>query len=115
MKADLPAVKLDAPGYEETYSLRIELDDRSRIEVVAENWVGPMKHTYGQNRLCMWRPGDPPDRRWQRADGLLKLIDTAVVHLFRELYWRETGEWLGAEAPNDVPKVQARLTDSEAA
>jgi hypothetical protein len=40
-----------------------------------------MKHTYGANRLCMWYPDDPRDRRWSRADGLLKLVDTALAQL----------------------------------
>jgi hypothetical protein len=103
------------PLYDETYSLRIELGERSPVQVVAENWMGTMKHTYGQNRLCMWLPGDPPERRWQRSDGLLKLIDSAVLHLFRELYWRENGEWLGEEAPHDLPKIEARLSELAAA
>jgi hypothetical protein len=43
-----------------------------------------MKHTFGANQLCMWYPKDPPSRQWSRVDGLLKLVDTAVVHLFKE-------------------------------
>lgn len=56
----------------------------------------------------MWLPDDPDERRWRPSDGLLKLIDTAVVHLFKELYWRETGEWLGDEAPHHVPGSKRR-------
>ena len=33
------------------------------------------------------------------ADGLLTLIELTRVHLFKEAYYRETGEWLGAEVP----------------
>jgi hypothetical protein len=108
-------VPVIVPVYESEYSLRIELEERVPVRVVAENWTGSMKHTFGHNRLCMWFPDDPDERRWQRSDGLLKLIDTAVVHLFKELYWRETGEWLGDEAPHDVPKVEARAARLEAA
>lgn len=108
-------VSVIVPVYEMEYSLRIELEERGAVRVVAENWTGLMKHTFGHNRLCMWYPDDPGEKRWQRADGLLKLIDTAVVHLFKELYWRETGEWLGEEAPHDVPKFEARAPRLEAA
>lgn len=47
--------------------------------------------------LCIWTPGDPPDERWLPDDGLLSLIEHARVHLFKEAYWREHGEWLGEE------------------
>ena len=30
-------------------------------------------------------------------DGLLTLIEMAPVHLFKEAWYRETGEWLGEE------------------
>lgn len=47
--------------------------------------------------LCMWYPDDPRDQRWVAADGLLSLIEMTRVHLFKQAYWRETGEWLGEE------------------
>lgn len=47
--------------------------------------------------LCIWHPSDPADQRWVPTDGLLSLIEMTRIHLFREAYWRETGEWLGAE------------------
>ena len=43
-----------------------------------------MRHTFGANALCTWYPKDPPNRQWNRADGLLNLVDTAVAHLFKE-------------------------------
>jgi hypothetical protein len=30
-------------------------------------------------------------------DGLLTLIEMTRVHVFKEVYYRETGEWLGGE------------------
>ncbi len=99
-------VPVTVPIYEADYSLRIELEEFG-VHVIAENWTGPMNHTFGDNRLCMWYPPDPDDRKWRKEDGLLKLIDTAVMHLFEELYYKETGEWLGEEAPHDVPKTEA--------
>lgn len=55
----------------------------------------------GRRRLCMWYPTDPPNRRWSVDDGLLALFAIAADHLFKEAWWRETGEWLGEEAPHD--------------
>jgi len=51
--------------------------------------------------LCIWYPDDPPEQRWVAADGLLSLIEMTRVHLFKEAYWRETGEWLGEEVSHD--------------
>lgn len=39
---------------------------------------------------------------------MLKLVDTALAHLFKELYFRETGEWLGEEVHRDVPEIEQR-------
>jgi hypothetical protein len=54
----------------------------------------------GRTKLCLWLPGDEPERRWRVEDGLLALFGIAAHHLFKEAWWRETGEWLGAEAPH---------------
>ena len=108
-------VPIAVPVYDEDYVLRIELDERRAVSVTAEGWRGPMRHTFGANTLCMWFPKDPPDRQWNRADGLLKLVDTAVAHLFKELYFRETGEWLGEEVHRDVPKIEQRAALDRAA
>ncbi len=98
--------RVQVPGYDLTHSLLIELEEFS-VHVTVEDWTGDrLKHTFGRNRLCMWYPNDPPEKTWQKDDGLLKLLDTAVQHLFKEHYYRETGEWLGEEAPHG-PKVEA--------
>jgi hypothetical protein len=65
-------------------------------------------HRYGPPRkdrnrrpsLCIWYPDDPAERRWIPRDGLLTLIEMARVHLFKEAWYRETGEWLGDEVPH---------------
>ena len=57
-------------------------------------------HRYSDGSLCMWYPHDPIDRRWVFEDGLLDLIGLVIAHLFREAWWRETGEWLGEEVPH---------------
>jgi hypothetical protein len=33
------------------------------------------------------------------------LIDMAVIHLFREAWWRDTGVWVGREAPHGGAKT----------
>lgn len=53
--------------------------------------------------LCIWHPDDTDEKRWVPRDGLLTLIEMTRVHLFKEAYYRETGEWLGEEAPHPQP------------
>jgi hypothetical protein len=108
-------VPVTVPVYDEGYVLRIELDERRPVRVTAEGWDGPMRHSFGANRLCMWYPKDPPNRQWNRSDGLLKLVDTSVVHLFKELYFRETDEWLGEEVHQDAPKTEQHAPVDRAA
>jgi hypothetical protein len=61
------------------------------------------KDTRRRSSLCIWYPEDPPALRWIPKDGLLSLIEMTRIHLFKEAYWRETGEWLGDEAPHPTP------------
>lgn len=98
--------RVRVPGYDIVHTLRIELE-RHGHDVYVEDWTGDkLRHTYGACRLCMWYPSDPPEKRWKKSDGLLKLIDTAVLHLFKEYYFREKGEWLGDEV-HEAPRKAA--------
>ena len=54
-------------------------------------------HRYGNGQLCMWYPKANKSDRWIFSDGLLHLLVLVEAHLFREAWWRETGEWLGPE------------------
>lgn len=56
-----------------------------------------------RRRLCVWYPDDQPERRWVSDDGLLSLIEMIRIHLFKEAYYRETGDWPGEEAPHGEP------------
>ncbi len=58
-------------------------------------------HRYEDGSLCMWYPHDPADRRWTFDDGLVTLVGYITAHLFREAWWRETGEWPGDEVAHD--------------
>lgn len=99
-------VTVPVPGYEPRV-LTIKVygyDQPSAAEVVAD---GPADspHRYPGGSLCMWLPADPPGERWEPRQGLLALIDLAVLHLFREAWWRDTGVWAGREASHGQPKV----------
>ena len=67
-------------------------------------------HRYRDNTLCMWHPDDPDEERWVPADGLLALTRHVQVHLFKEAWYRQSGEWIGEEASHRTPKprTQAR-------
>jgi hypothetical protein len=54
-------------------------------------------HRYDKGELCMWYPWTVKTERWIFEDGLLMLLVMVEAHLFREAWWRETGEWLGPE------------------
>ncbi|MDZ4063479.1 MAG: hypothetical protein U1E22_02320 [Coriobacteriia bacterium] len=64
----------------------------------------PLKHQFKDGSLCMWHVWDPPDKRWVYEDGLVALLDLAKFHLYREERYRETGRWMGPEAPHDLPR-----------
>ena len=63
-------------------------------------------HRYPDNdrtRLCVWYPSDPAEFRWVFDNGLLELLGLVRVHLFKEAWWRDTGEWPGPQAPHGEP------------
>jgi hypothetical protein len=66
-------------------------------------------HRYRDNTICMWHPDDPDEKRWVTEDGLLALARHVQVHLFKEAWFRESGEWVGEEAPHPMrkPRTQA--------
>jgi hypothetical protein len=55
----------------------------------------------------MWYWRDPPERRWTFGQGLLDLINHAIIHLFKEAWFLETGEWLGDEVLHDPKQAAA--------
>jgi hypothetical protein len=100
-------VPVTVPVYLDPCTLHITID-KHRTQVIVEGFPGNLRHTFGENKLCMWFPSDLPERRWTVNKGLLALIEMALVHLFRERYVALTGEpWPGEEAPHpaDEPKA----------
>lgn len=57
-------------------------------------------HRYKGGALCMWYPKDLDEKKWIFSDGLLELLVMIEFHLYREAWWRETGEWPGPEVPH---------------
>lgn len=104
-------VTLDVPGYDPR---RVRVEFRAGLpsspQVYADGPSGrtASPHRFDDRRLCIWYPSDGPDRRWTPDDGLLVLLGMIAVHLFKEAYWRETGQWLGDEYPH------AELTKDDA-
>jgi hypothetical protein len=98
------------PEYEER-AIELQFRRRTRAPTLMRVYAdGPVESPHrfrphpmdSQSRpsLCIWLDDDPPEMRWVAADGLLALINHTRIHLFKEAYWRETGEWLGPEAPH---------------
>ena len=67
-------------------------------------------HRFDDNTLCMWFPWDDNTNKWLRRDGLLALVGHIGVHLFRENWWHEYGEWLGDEITHITTKDVARAS-----
>lgn len=103
--------------------VRVEFDRRfPTTPTVSSTGPTDSPHRYpgrGRTVLCLWYPSDPPSRRWTVNEGLLALFGIAAHHLFKEHWWRQTGEWLGAEAPHDerlgVPLPKAEEPSSATA
>jgi hypothetical protein len=101
-------VSMTVPHYELRH---VEVFFSKRLPtLVAITADGPTDspHRYNTHRLCIWYPDDPDEYRWVFEDGLLVLLGLIVAHLFREAWWRETGEWLGPEASHTPPAVAMR-------
>ena len=55
------------------------------------------RHRFEDESLCMWYQKDPPERRWLFNEGLCLLVGHIKIHLFKESWFVDTGEWLGDE------------------
>ena len=78
----------------------------ARLPRVSVDGPTKSKHRNYDGTLCMWHPRDPVEQRWTFNDGLAMLLAMIENHLFREAWWRETGEWLGPEAPHGDAKAK---------
>ncbi len=100
---------IHVPNYEDR-RVRIEFRPwlHSSPKVFADGPTdSPHRYRYEDDHsLCLWYPSDGSDRRWEPNDGLLHLLGLIEAHLFKEAYWRETGEWLGEEGPHGEAVVR---------
>lgn len=111
IRSRYPSIEISRSAKRLTYELELDLEvyeprririvfkadePTSCVEVFAD---GPTEspHRYGERKLCMWYPADPPELRWLPEHRLVGLIEMARLHLFREEYWRRTGGWDGGE------------------
>lgn len=97
------SLTVQVPGYEPR---RLTVNVKNGYRPYPQVFVdGPddSPHRYSDGSLCMWHPENPPECKWVPADGLLTLVRYAQLHLFREAWWRETGEWVGEEAGHSPP------------
>lgn len=103
-------VRVTVPIYDERRTVTIRLANYREPTLIGVTVDGPTDapHRYPTSgHLCMWHPQDGPGERWLPDEGLLRLIQYAAVHLYREAYWRETRIWAGPEAPHDDGKEEA--------
>jgi hypothetical protein len=108
-------LRLAVPYYEPR-DVEIRFEDWSRVpSIFVDGPSSPHRYDDGDS-LCIWHPRDPPEQRWVFEDGLLALLNHIQAHLFREAWWRETGEWLGPEAPHSHVKepVKNEITHERA-
>jgi hypothetical protein len=103
------------------YRLRVEVPeyDARRIQLELPDYPepclkraladGPTEslHRFDAQELCLWHPRDEEGETWLAKDGLMPLIEHVRIHLFKEGWWRETGEWLGPEYPHPSREKEA--------
>ena len=89
---------IDVPHYEPRHVEIFFLRSAPSFAKITADGPTASPHRYNTHQLCIWYPDDPDEKRWVFEDGLLILLGLIAAHLFREAWWRETGEWLGPEA-----------------
>ena len=89
---------ISLPHYEARRVQILFQKDSPRIPRVTADGPVESRHRFPSGELCMWYPGDPVENQWVFEDGLLALLGHITAHLFREAWWRETGEWPGPES-----------------
>lgn len=97
---------VDVPHYEPR---RVEVRFRNGLSPgfphITVDGPADSPHRYEGGKLCIWEPTDATENRWVPRDGLHELVRHISLHLFKEAWWRESGEWLGDEVRHD-PNVE---------
>lgn len=79
---------------------KIEIHFSPRLPDVPRVFIdGPQEspHRYSDSSLCMWYPYDPKEARWKPSNGPAALLGHIAVHLIKEQWYRQTGDWPGDE------------------
>lgn len=87
--------------------------DSPRIPRVSVDGPADSKHRFSSGDLCMWYQRDPVENQWIFEDGLVALLGHIVAHLFREAWYRETGEWPGPEVGHS--KIEPESVEQQGA
>lgn len=117
---DVPSVPVPEPVRIEFHEYpgypTFDLNPRDYPRVFADPGAASPHRQPDDGALCLWQPRDPAERRWVAADGLGALFSIISNHLFFEVHWRATGEWLADEAPHGFPedRVSTRVPRSRA-
>jgi len=90
-------VTISVPHYESRRVQILFLKDSPKVPRVTVDGPVESKHRFSSGELCMWYLDDSAENRWVFEDGLVALLGHVAIHLFREAWWRETGEWPGPE------------------
>jgi len=93
---------VDVPHYDTRRVQILFRKDSPQISRVSVDGPPDSKHRFSSGDLCMWYPEDPVENRWVFEDGLASLLGHIVAHLFREAWYRETGEWPGPEVDHST-------------
>jgi hypothetical protein len=97
-------IQIEVPHYEHR---QVEIQFRKGSQtphIFADGPISPHRFDDDDGSLCIWCWKDPDEKCWVFREGLLVLINHIQAHLFREAWWRETGEWLGPEIRHAAPK-----------
>ena len=90
-------IAVHVPHYDDRRVQILFRKDSPRIPRVSVDGPVDSKHRFSSGDLCMWYPKDPFENQWVFEDRLVALLGHIVAHLFREAWYRETGEWPGPE------------------
>lgn len=102
------AVRIDVPDFEaRRVSVSFAAFSEPGFPKIRADGPRQSPHRFDDGRLCVWHPDDEEDRRWVPSDGLVRILDMVALHLFKEAWWRQTGEWLGEEHVHGFAKEAA--------
>jgi len=102
---------VNVPHYEARRVRILFRKDSPKIPRVSVDGPDDSKHRFSSGDLCMWYHEDPVENQWVFEDGLVSLIGHIIAHLFREAWYRETGEWSGPEVSHS--KIEPESADQK--